>query len=56
MSLKRFLWFAFLGFAVFFVISAPTDAARLVKSTGESAGEWLSTAAHALSTFLKNLA
>jgi hypothetical protein len=56
MSLKRFLWFAFLAFAVFFVISAPTDAARLVKSTGESAGEWLSTAAAALSKFLKTLA
>ena len=56
MSLKRFLWFACLGFAVFFVISAPTEAARLVKSTGESAGEWLSTAAHALSKFLRSLA
>lgn len=56
MSLKRFLWFACLAFAVFFVISAPTDAARLVKSTGESAGQWLSTAAQALSKFLRTLA
>jgi hypothetical protein len=56
MSLKRFLWFLCLAFAVFFIISAPTDAARLVKSTGESAGDWLSTAAQALSKFLRSLA
>lgn len=55
MSLKRFLWFACIAFAVFFVISAPADAARLLKSTGESAGEWLSNAAQSLSTFLRTL-
>ena len=55
MSLKRLLWFACIAFAVFFVISSPTEAGRLVKSTGESAGDWFSHAAHSLSKFLQTL-
>ncbi len=55
MSLKRLLWLGLIAFAVFFVISAPTEAGHLVKSTGHSAGEWLSHAAQSLSKFLQSL-
>ena len=56
MNLKRLLWFLLLGFLVFFLVQAPGEAARLVKSTGENAGEWFSTAAEAFTKFLKSLA
>jgi hypothetical protein len=55
MSLKRLLWFAVIAFAIFFVISSPTEAGRLVKSTGESAGDWFGHAATSLAKFLKTL-
>lgn len=55
MSLKRLLFFLCIAFAVFFVISSPTEAGRLVKSTGQSAGDWFAHAAHALSKFLRTL-
>jgi hypothetical protein len=55
MSLKRLLWFGAVAFAVFFVISSPVEAGRLVKSTGESAGDWFAHAAHSLSKFLQSL-
>ncbi len=56
MNLKRLLWFLLIGFLVFFLIQAPQEAARLVQSTGESAGEWFTTAAQAFTRFLKSLA
>ena len=56
MNVKRLLWFLMLAFFVFFMIQAPTEAARLVKSTGESAGEWFSSAGEAFTQFLKTLA
>ena len=55
MSLKRVMWFLLIGFGVFFLIESPGEAARLVKMTGESAGEWLSTAADSLSKFVRSL-
>lgn len=55
MSLKRPLWLLFVGFLVFFVVQAPGEAARLVEVTGENAGEWFTTAAHAFSRFLTSL-
>lgn len=55
MSLKRVMWFLLIGFGVFFLVESPGEAAKLVKMTGESAGEWLSTAADSLSTFVKSL-
>jgi hypothetical protein len=48
--------FLLIGFLVFFLIQAPNEAARLVKSTGESAGDWFATAAEAFTRFLKSLA
>jgi hypothetical protein len=55
MNLKRILWLLVIVFAVFFVIQSPEAAAHLVKATGRSAGQWFSTAAHALSKFVKSL-
>ena len=43
-------------FLVVFLVQAPGEAARLVKTTGETAGEWFSTAADAFTRFLKTLA
>ena len=48
--------FLLLGFFIFFLVQAPGEAARLVKSTGENAGEWFSTAGEAFTRFLKSLA
>lgn len=56
MSFKRLLLFLLVAFMVFFLVQAPGEAARLVKETGESAGEWFSTAATAFTKFLKSLA
>ncbi|MDQ4145785.1 MAG: hypothetical protein M3198_18970 [Actinomycetota bacterium] len=56
MNLKRLLWFLLLAFLVFFLVQAPGEAARLVKITGEYAGEWFSTAAESFTKFLKSLA
>jgi hypothetical protein len=56
MNLKRLLLFLLIGFLLFFLVQAPHEAARLVQSTGESAGEWFSAAAHAFTRFLKTLA
>ena len=48
--------FLVLAFFVFFMVQAPGEAARLVKTTGESAGEWFSSAGEAFTKFLKTLA
>ncbi|MDQ3986904.1 MAG: hypothetical protein M3280_10475 [Actinomycetota bacterium] len=56
MSLKRLLLFLLIAFLVFFLVQAPGEAAKLVKSTGETAGEWFETAAQAFTRFLKSLA
>ena len=45
----------FAAFGVFFLISSPAEAARLVKVTGENAGEWFETVGAALTKFLKTL-
>ena len=56
MNLKKLLLFLVLAFFVFFMVQAPGEAAKLVKSTGESAGEWFSSAGQAFTKFLKSLA
>jgi hypothetical protein len=55
MRFKKLLSLGLIAFAVFFLISSPAEAARLVKVTGESAGDWFSTVAEALTKFLKTL-
>ncbi len=56
MNLKRLLFLLLMGFLIFFLVQAPGEAARLVKSTGENAGDWFTTAAEAFTKFLKSLA
>lgn len=56
MSFKRLLLFLLIGFLVFFLVQAPGEAAKLVKATGESAGEWFESAATAFTKFLSSLA
>ena len=55
MSLKRLLIFGVVAFGLFFLIQSPAEAARLVKVTGENAGEWAEEVAQSLSKFLKTL-
>lgn len=55
MSLKRLLLFLLLAFLVFFLVQSPVEAARLVKVTGEHAGEWFESAASAFTKFLSRL-
>ncbi len=55
MRLKRLLWYLAIAFVIFFMIEAPAEAARVVKTTGETATEWLGAAATSLSTFVKSL-
>jgi hypothetical protein len=56
MNLKRLAWLALLAFAVFFVVQSPAEAARVVKMTGETLGEWLGATADSLVKFIKSLA
>ena len=56
MSMKRALLFLLLAFLVVFLVRAPGEAARLVQTTGETAGEWFSAAAESFTKFLKSLA
>ena len=56
MNVKRLMLLLLGAFMVFFLVQAPGEAARLVKTTGETAGEWFSTAAEAFTRFLKSLA
>ena len=44
-----------IGFLAFFVMQQPNEAARLVKVTGENAGELFSTAGDAFVQFMKSL-
>jgi hypothetical protein len=52
MKLKKAGFYLLMAFVVFFVIQSPADAARIVKSTGENAGEWFHTAAEAFTRFV----
>lgn len=55
MKLKKAAMYLLLAFLVVFVINSPTEAAKLVKVTGENAGEWFSTASSAFTEFLRKL-
>lgn len=55
MRFKKLFMLGLVAFGVFFLISSPAEAARLVKLTGESAGDWFQTVAAALTKFLKTL-
>jgi hypothetical protein len=55
MSLKKVLTYLLLAFLVVFLINSPNEAAKLVKVTGEKAGEWFATASSAFAEFLRSL-
>lgn len=55
MRFRKLLTFGLVAFAIFFVIQSPAEAARLVKVTGENAGDWAGEVAQSLSKFLKTL-
>lgn len=55
MRLKKLFTFGLIAFGLFFLISSPAEAARLVKVTGENAGDWFETVSVALTKFLKTL-
>jgi hypothetical protein len=54
-SLKRLLFLGFGAFVVFFIVQSPSEAAEVVKVTGEKLGEWLGATAESLVTFVKDL-
>jgi hypothetical protein len=55
MNLKRLVMLGLLAFAIFFIVQAPAEAARVVKITGETLGDWLGAIADSLSKFIKSL-
>jgi hypothetical protein len=55
MTIKKTAFYLLIAFTVVFVVQAPNEAARIVKSTGENAGEWFSTASAAFTRFVSSL-
>ena len=55
MTLKKVLFYLFIAFGIFFLIQSPAQAAKLVESLGENAGEWFKTVANSLTRFLQTL-
>jgi hypothetical protein len=52
---QRLITFAIVGFILYFMISAPADAANLVSNTLSAAGDLLQGLADGLTTFIQNL-
>jgi hypothetical protein len=55
MNRKRLLTLAVIGFAVFFIITRPVEAATVLRETAQGTAEVATTAAEAFSTFLTTL-
>jgi hypothetical protein len=55
MTLKKLLWFALLAFFIFFVVQSPGEAARVVRVTGETLGDWFGAIFQSFTRFLSNL-
>lgn len=55
MNLKKAGTYLLLALLVVFVVNSPGEAAKIVKITGEKAGEWFSAASDAFTTFLGSL-
>ncbi len=55
MSLKKAATYLVIAFLVFFLIQEPAEAAKIVKVTGENAGDLFATAAEAFTDFLTSL-
>jgi hypothetical protein len=52
---RRLLWIAVVGFALYFILTSPVEAAGLVRSSVQTAGGLLGGLADSLSTFLSSL-
>jgi hypothetical protein len=55
MSLKKLALYALIAFGIFFLINSPRQAADLIQSLGENAGEWFGVAGKSLARFLESL-
>ncbi len=55
MTWKKALTYLLIAFGVVFLIQSPNEAAKLVRVTGETAGDWFGTAAGSLSQFVRSL-
>ena len=55
MSLKKIGFYVLVAFGIFFLIQSPRQAADLVQSLGQNAGEWFTTAGSSLARFLESL-
>lgn len=55
MSLKKIAGWLLLGFFVFFMVQSPSEAADVVRTTGQSLGDVLSATANAFADFMTNL-
>jgi hypothetical protein len=53
--LKKLLFYLAIAFGVFFLIHSPRQAADLVQSLGENAGDWFSAAGRSVAKFLASL-
>lgn len=53
--LKKLVFYTLIAIGIAFLVNSPHEAARLVKVTGESAGEFLSAAADAFGKFVSSL-
>lgn len=55
MSLKKIVGLLLVGFFIFFMIQSPAEAARVVKTAGDSLGDILGSMADAFADFLSKL-
>jgi hypothetical protein len=55
MNVRKLALYLCLAFGIFFIVQSPGEAASIVRATGENAGEWFTTAAHAFTRFLESL-
>ena len=53
--LKKIIGWLLIAFFVFFMVQSPSDAADVVRTTGQSVGDVFSATANAFSDFLTDL-
>jgi hypothetical protein len=55
MKVRKWAFYVLIAFVIVFVVQQPEEAAKLVKTTGETAGEWFSAASNAFVKFVRSL-
>lgn len=55
MNLKKLAFYLVIAFGIYFLINSPRQAADLIQSLGENAGEWFGVAGKSLARFLESL-